>query len=306
MIRSAITLGILYASLNVLIECVQFVYFGALFQRMNPFIFGFLVFGLTSAGLIGWTAIKNPQELRAGFANLQTLIAVNLGAVVTFTCYLWSVQLIEPAITFTISAGCMPIASYIFHRLGMREGGGMRNRTESLGHILLTIAVIFLALATLTGAIGFTRVGPASALLGVVFAVLDGVFFMLILVYSQRLSRAGVGTAAVLGLRMPLYVIVTGAMATTVTHTLSVQHTVIFVFFGFLLSIPPLYLLQKAVPLISTHTLSIIFAFGPFIIFILQFFEGRVDFAAATLVGLALYSAGAILSVTGAAKEHVW
>lgn len=300
MIRSATVLGFTYAVLNVLIECVQFVYFGNLFQRIDPIMFGFLVFAFTSILLIGWTAWRSPKELRAALANPKTLIAVNFGAVVTFSCYLLSVQLIEPAITYTVSAGTMPLSAFLFRWLGMREGGGMRNKAESLGLIFLTAAVVFLAIATVAGYTGFTRGGLLSTFLGVIFAMLDGVFFTLILVYSHRLNVAGVGPAAVLGLRMPLFVIATGTFSATVPHTLSVNETALFVVAGFLLTIPPLYLLQKAVPLVSTSTLSTIFAFGPFVVLALQIFEGRVDFATATLLGLCLYSCGALLSAYGA------
>jgi hypothetical protein len=44
---------------------------------------------------------------------------------------------------------------------------------------------------------------------------------------------------------------------------------------------------------------------GPFVIFGLQVIEGRVDYSAATLIGLAVYFAGAVLAASGAVKATV-
>ena len=74
---------------------------------------------------------------------------------------------------------------------------------------------------------------------------------------------------------------------------------------GLLLTVPPLYTLQKAISMISTLTVSALTALGPFVIFALQMIEGRVDYAPATLVGLAIYFAGALLSAMGAVSASV-
>ena len=45
-------IGVLWGLVFVVIESIQFVYFGGLFQRMSSFEFGFLVFGIASAAFI--------------------------------------------------------------------------------------------------------------------------------------------------------------------------------------------------------------------------------------------------------------
>ena len=72
---------------------------------MNSFQFGFLVFLLTVIVFVGWTAMANPGQLKKALAMPRELIAVNLGAVATLTAYLMSVQLIEPAVAYTIFLG---------------------------------------------------------------------------------------------------------------------------------------------------------------------------------------------------------
>ena len=75
-----------------------------------------------------------------------------------------------------------------------------------------------------------------------------------------------------------------------------------FVLIGLLLTVPPLYTLQKAIAMISTLTVSALTALGPFAIFALQMIEGRVAYSTATLAGLAIYFAGSLLSAAGAVR----
>ncbi len=249
--------------------------------------------------------MKNPDQVRKAFAARRSLLAVNLGAVVTFTAYLLSVQLLEPAITYTISAGSMPITAYVLYRLGLREGENMRNKSEAIGNTLIFCSIIFLGIITVAGLSGFVRGDRSIALLGVFLAIIDGVFFTLILVYSQRLNIAGVGPSAVLGLRLPLYVLVTGFIAyggSEPNQSLPISELGLYVVIGFLLTIPPLYFLQKAVPMLSTLTISALTALGPFVILGLQLVEGRIDYSPVTMIGLAIYMVGAVLSAAGAVK----
>ena len=298
-------LGLIFAFLFVTIESAQFVYFGGLFQQMDLFQFGFLVFGLIALVFIGWAAIFNPQQLKTAFSMPRQLIAVNLGALVTFSAYLMSVQLLEPAITYTISSGTMPITAYVLYRLGVREGEPMRNGPEAVGNLLIFLSIIFLAMITVLGYSGFVRGDSSKAILGILLAITDGIFFTLILVYSQRLNKAGVQPAVVLGIRLPLYVLVTGFVAYGAGRELAPldqSEIVFFVLLGFLLTVPPLYFLQKAVSMLTTLTISAITALGPFIIFMLQMVEGRIDYSQVTLMGLTIYIIGAILASWGAVK----
>ncbi|MEM7170943.1 MAG: hypothetical protein AAF530_12290 [Pseudomonadota bacterium] len=297
--------GVFLALLFVTLEAGQFVFFGGLFQRMSAWLFGFLVFGLTILLFVGWTAATRPEQLRAAIGQPRALIGVNLCAVCALGAYLASVQLVEPAVTYTISSGVMPVTTYVLYRCGIAEGEGMRNRAEAMGNLLLFAGVIFLAAITMLGLSGFVRGGWAAGLSGVLLAVTDGIFFTLVLVFSQRLDRAGVGPGAVLGLRLPLYVLVAGACAAAgldYKETLPPSQIALFVGLGLLLTLPPLYALQRAVALISTLTLSALTALGPFVIFALQLLEGRVDYSSVTLAGLALYFTGSLLAATGAVK----
>ena len=122
---------------------------------------------------------------------------------------------------------------------------------------------------------------------------------------TSATASVDIGAGAVLGLRLPLYVAVAGVCVLydiDYKEPLSASEIALFVFIGLLLTVPPLYTLQKAVSLISTLTISALTALGPFFIFGLQLIEGRVEYSTATLAGLSIYFAGALFSAFGAVR----
>ena len=68
--RAAI--GVIWGLAFVSLEAVQYVYFGSLFQRMSSYLFGFLVFGITTIAFVGWAAIQVPDQLFQGLAGTGT------------------------------------------------------------------------------------------------------------------------------------------------------------------------------------------------------------------------------------------
>lgn len=302
---SPAVIGVIWALAFVLLESVQYVYFGGLFQNMSSFLFGFLVFAIVVTVTALWAALAARDQLRAAFANPGPLIGANISATFAWAAYLGSVQLIEPAIAYTIGAGVMPITAYVAHRLGVPEGEPMRNRVEAIGILALALGIVYLACITVFGLSGFVRGGLWAGVGGVVLAVGDGVLFTIMLIYCQRMDRSGVGPGLVFGLRFPLYVLSAGAVVALGIDTMPAPplgETVLIVAIGLALTVPPLYALQRAVAAVSTLTIGALTAIGPFVIFALQQIEGRVDYSTATLAGLAIYFVGALFAVFGAVR----
>ena len=300
------TVGIILTLVFVTLEATQFVYFGGLFQRMSSFHFGALVFGSMIVLFVGATAIRDPQVLRNAWNNPRPVIAVNLCVVFALGAYLLSVQLVEPAVTYAISSAAMPVTTYVLYRLGVQEAEGMRNLTEGAGTFLLFVSILCLGYITVSGQSGFVRGGGALAAFGGGgLAIVDGVLFTWVLVISKRLNKVGIGPGAVLGLRLPLYVLAASVLTVAgvdAREPVPLADLAFFVLLGLLLTVPPLYALQKAVSMVSTLTISSLTVLGPFVIFALQSMEGRVDYSQATLVGLVTYSFASLLSATGAVR----
>ncbi|WP_371224654.1 hypothetical protein [Roseovarius sp. 2305UL8-3] len=305
---TAQTAGLIWALAFVVLEAAQFVFFGGTFQRMDSFLFGFLVLGLTVITFVGAAILRSPGQVRAAFANPWLLFRINAIATLGWIAYLGSVQLIEPAVAYTIGAGVMPLTAVALHYLGWSEGEALRNRLEILGNILIGLAILSLILVTLMDLSGFVRGGIGAALLGVALAIADGVLFTLLLVYCQRMDRKGVGPSALFGMRFMLYVLTAGVLAATRVNPApvpEVSEMIWIIVAGYALIVPPLYALQRAVALISTLTLGTLTATGPFVIFLLQIFEGRVAQSGPTLIGLCLFFAGAIVAATGATRAAI-
>ncbi|MGB0507004.1 MAG: hypothetical protein ACPGGK_12485 [Pikeienuella sp.] len=306
--NSSVTLIALFCSfVFVSIEAVQYVFFGGLFQAVNSFVFGALMFFAVAVVFIGRAAIVDRPSIRAALARPGLLLLVNLTAIVAWAGYMGAVQLIEPAVAYTIGAGLMPITAWAAYRLGAPEGESLRNKAELAGLLLIISGIGFLTWVTVTGQSGFVRdntwLGSWSGIAGVSLAMADGVFFTYLLMLCRRMNDSGVKPAVVFGLRFPLYVIIAGSVgAATAVGQPPALEMAWLVLLGLILTVPPLFALQYAVAHLSTLTISCITVLGPFIIFVLQIGEGRVEWSGATLVGLLLYSVGAMAAAVGALR----
>ncbi|TIU11336.1 MAG: hypothetical protein E5W49_28220, partial [Mesorhizobium sp.] len=70
---------------------------------------------------------------------------------------------------------------------------------------------------------------------------------------------------------------------------------------GFAIMAFPVFAMQKAISLMSTLSLAAITALGPLFVFLFQLVESRVAYAPATMTGLMIYFAGAVLAAYGGA-----
>ncbi len=104
------------------------------------------------------------------------------------------------------------------------------------------------------------------------------------------------------GLRFPLYIVLSiggVALGLDAKGPVPVADIALAVGIGLVIMAFPIYAVQRAVALVSTLTIGAITALGPLFVFGLQTIEGRVDYAPATLFGLAIYFAGAAIAAAG-------
>jgi hypothetical protein len=104
------------------------------------------------------------------------------------------------------------------------------------------------------------------------------------------------------GLRFPLFLVV--ALAAFLAGVddkgpVPADDMAIAIAAGLVLLAFPVYAVQKAVSLSTTLTIGTAAAVTPLVVFLLQMVEGRVEYSRATLVGLAIYFAGAMLAALG-------
>ncbi|EJT01633.1 hypothetical protein [Rhizobium sp. CCGE 510] len=298
------TLGLIWAFSFVILEAAQAVFFGGVFQDYDSFLIGGAVFGSTATGTLIWAKMRTPDQLKTAWANGASVLGLNLSTALVWITYFFALQMIEPAVVFTVFSGLIAVSVLVAFACGVPEASPLRNRVEGVGLIAIVIGVGYLATITMLGQSGFVRGGWAAAMAGLLLTSVSAVSLTAMMVYSQRLNGLGIAPAAQYGLRFPLYVMMALPAAWFGLDgkgpvDLSGLFAVIMI--GFAIMAFPVFAMQKAISLMSTLSLAAITALGPLFVFLFQIIEGRVAYAPATMMGLMIYFAGAVLAAYGGA-----
>lgn len=297
--------GVVWCLIFLVLDAAQAVWFGSLLQLQDSFAVSFLSFGIATLASLVWVAWKEPGQYRIAARHLGALFGLNLSVVGAWLCYFAAIQRIEPAVAFMLFTGLIPITTIVAAWFGFPEGQRSRNRLEVSGNGLIVIGMLLLALFTLFGFSGFVRGGIFTAIIGLALAALSGVGIALMLLFSQRLDRHGLGPVAQFGLRFPIYLVCAAIgwiAGIDAKGPVAFADLAFAVALGLLLLAYPIYAVQKAVALTSSLTLAAIAATTPVLVFVLQAIEGRVAFSTATSIGLAVCFSGAMLAVWGAGR----
>jgi drug/metabolite transporter (DMT)-like permease len=297
--------GLAWCATFVVLDAVQAVYLGGVLQRIDAFLLGALVFGLSAAGCLAWSWHLRRWQLMTALRDGRALAAMNVAAAGAWLSYFMAIQLIEPAVAFAIFCGAVPLATIAAWYLGIEEGHGARNRTEAAGNVILALGIVLLAGSTLLGWSGFVRGGAEVAAVGVGLAVVAGILITGMLLASNRLDRKGVGPMAQYGLRFPLYVALALAgywLGIDDKGPVALPDIVYAVTIGMAVLAFPAYAVQQAVALTSPLTIGAAAAIAPLVVFALQVVEARVAYSDATSVGLAVYFAGAMIAAVGSVR----
>lgn len=301
-------IGLLFCLAFVSLEAFQATYLGSVFQTVDSFLVGAWVFGVSVVGCTFATAILRPEELAASKREWRIVLTLNAFAALTWTTYFFAVQLIEPAVVFTIFCGMVPLGTVIGAWIGLPEAKGQTGRLSNVGNAAILCSILILGTITAVGLSGFVRGGPLIGLAGTVLAATSGACTAFVILYSVRLNRRGVGPLAQFGLRFMLYTLIAIAAVQLELddkgEPISVQELSVIVLIGLAVIALPLYLVQKAVPLVSPATIAAITAQGPVLVFLMQLFDGRIDYSSATLFGLAIYMICAFIAVCGTAGNE--
>lgn len=298
-------IGLSWCFTFVMLDAIQAVYFGRTLQKLDSFLVGVFVFGLSGVFCLIWVSITDRKQWTIAADNKYSLLGLNLTAAGAWVSYLYAVQLIEPAIAFTIFSGLVPTVTIAAYYIGVPVGQKARNSWEAIGNILIIFGMIILICITIFGYSGFVRGNIDIAIIGLIFSVLAGVLISAMLLFCQHLDNKGMIPMMQFGLRFPLYILLAlGGYIWELDYKgeIDIHLLLIAVGVGMFLLAFPIYAVQKAISLTSALTVGAIAASAPLIVFILQKIEGRVDFSTETLSGLSLYFVGAVIATIGALK----
>jgi drug/metabolite transporter (DMT)-like permease len=299
--------GLLWCFVFVILEAIQAVFFGGLFQRMDSFLVGSLIFGISTVGGLAWIHARRRSQITLALSHRQTLLGMNVTSALSWIAYLLGIQLIEPAVAFAIFSGTLPLTGLVAAWLRVPYATPARNATELWGNVLIGAGVVALSVTTAAGLSGFVRGDLLVALLGIALVVASGIISMAMLLFSYRMNDVGVEPLTQFSVRFPLYILLSiGGYAAGLDHkeTVPAGDTAFAVGVGLLIMAFPLYAVQRAIALVPTITIGAVTALGPLFVFAFQFAEGRVDYAPATLFGLFVFFAGALLATYGSARRR--
>ncbi len=300
-------LGLLLCLVFVTLEAFQAVYLGSVFQNTDSFLVGACVFGISVLACTLVTALFRARELVASFRSWKIVTALNIFAAITWCTYFLAIQLIEPAIVFTIFSGMVPLGTVIAGWFALPEAGVTRQKLHVTGNALLFLALLFLGGVTVFGYSGFVRGSWLAGFAGVVLSAASGLCTAFVILMSARLNGKGVGPLAQFGLRFILYTFLALAAYAIGLDDKGIEMPAFdlaaVVLIGLGVIAFPLYLVQKAIPLLHPSTIAAMTALGPVVVFSMQLLERRVDYSAATLTGLIIYMAGALLAVYGSVSR---
>lgn len=300
------TSGLIWAFSFVILEAVQAVFFGGVFQAYDSFLIGGAVFGFTAAGTLIWAKMRTPDQLKTAWANRASVFGLNLSTALVWLAYFFALQMIEPAVVFTVFSGLIPISVLVASACRVPEASPLRNRLEGVGLIAVMIGVGYLAAITLLGQSGFVRGGWTAAMAGLLLTCVSAISLTAMMIYSQRLDGLGIAPAAQYGLRFPLYVMMAlpaAWLGLDGKGPVDPSGLLAVIVVGFAIMAFPVFAMQKAISLMSTLSLAAITALGPLFVFLFQIVEGRVAYAPATMTGLMIYFVGAVLVAYGGARH---
>ena len=298
--------GLFWCMVFVILDAIQAVYFGGVLQEVDSFLLGGLVFGLSALACILWSAIFRPEQFRFTRLNLAAVIGLNVTAAGGWLFYLLAVQMIEPAVSFTIFAGSVPLVTIAAAYFGVPEAEAPRNRQELIGNSILAVGLLTLAAITVLGLSGFVRGDIIAAVTGLVFSLVAGVLITGMLLYGQRLDRVGLDPVTQFGLRFPLFVLLCAVGVTLGIDSkgpIEIDELFMPVAIGFVVLAFPIYAVQKAISLTTSLTIAALAGTAPLFVVLFQILEGRVTLSFYTTIGLCICFLGSIFGALGAASE---
>ncbi len=290
----------------VILDAIQAVYFGGILQKIDGFLLGGLVFGLSASACLLWTAVVRREQFQIARTAFPAVIGLNVTAAGGWLFYLLAVQMIEPAVAFTIFAGSVPLVTIAAAIFGVAEAEVPRNRQELFGNVMLAGGLVTLAIITLLGFSGFVRGDAFVAASGLGLALLAGILITGMLLYGQRLDRVGLDPVTQFGMRFPLFLVlcVIGVLLGIDSKgPIELGDLVAPVAIGLIVLAFPIYAVQKAISLTTSLTIAALAGTAPLFVFVFQIWEGRVETSFFTTLGLSICFVGSVISALGAASE---
>ncbi|KOX03166.1 MULTISPECIES: DMT family transporter [Micromonospora] len=273
---------LLFAAMSALVD----VYAGNQLQKVDTLSLAAVSFTLCGIFFVGLDLARRGPA--ATFAPLRTrrydVIAINVSTAVTWLSLLFALKYLEPAVVNVVGLAVGPV-------LTVMMGPLLRRGSSVLGaEVAVSVAICgFLALlvwASVTGRSGVGDVGVGAAVIGLALTLVCGVTSTANVIYSKRLSDAGLDPQSVLAVRFFLMMVTTWGFVlvgdpSKLPPALLPGLVVAVIGVGL-----PMYLIQVGIKHTEPITASLISALSPPMAFLLQLPDERLRPSPLTLVGV--------------------
>jgi len=294
------TTGFLLSVVFVGLAAGRDVYFGALFQRVDPLTVALIAFTLCT---LVFLAIALATD-RAGLARLRrharTLAWINATSAIAWLSFFHALRMGEPALVQVVFFGIGPLSVTWIDRLVPGAAPAVRTPGERRLHVGLLAALMFAAIVMLGGWSGLGAQPLGRVVAGLALTVGGGIAISVSTLLSRKVNDGGVRPATLIALRFPGAVVLAAALAaispTRVAHDLTPGVLGVVAAASLLLIVLPSYVNQVGIALASPLTVRAVLAVGPVLVFLLQLLEGRLPSSPATLAACVLYAVFAVAS----------
>ena len=283
---SRISRGVIPLVAFAAISAALDVYAGNRFQTVDPLTVTAISFTLAAAFFLTGEVLRTgaATALRPLRTQRYDVIAINVTTAASWLGLFYALKYLEPAVVNVVSLAVGPVFTVVFGPL-LRRGSSVLT-TEVVASVGIIGLIGVLTWGSITGRSGVGELSTQDAVLGVGLTLVCGLGTAANVIYSKRLSDAGLTPRSVLALRFFLLIALAWAGLATVDEpglAVAFVPSVAIAAVGVAL---PLYLIQVGIRHTEPITVSLLFTLSPLFAFLFQLPDRRLSVSGLTLVGI--------------------
>ena len=292
-------LGPLLIVLFALSQALRDVYFGAVFQGVNPFVAILMAFVVSFVVCAYLTYRRAPEQMAMVRREWRTFAWMNLTTAIAWSAYFFALKHLQPSVVNTLHSAIGPLTVVVLAAFGIHIAQKSTTQAlERLCYLGLAASIVALWWVTLSGRSGLAFLDQPTMLMALGLLLVSGSSITISLLLSKRMNDRGIGTDAVTAGRYLLIILVAIVALTMRPDSIgigSISQFVTLTLAAVLLIALPLYALQLGIArTASALTGHVIRSLGPVFIFMLELVDGRIHYSSATLACICIYSFFAI------------
>ncbi|WP_312872041.1 DMT family transporter [Amycolatopsis dendrobii] len=263
------------------------VFAGNQLQAQDPATVAAISFTLAALFFLGGDMLRRGPA--ATFRPLRDhrydVLMINVTTAVTWLSMLYALKFLEPAIVNVVGLALGPLLTVLVSPV-LRPGTKLL-RTEVVISLFIGVMIAMLVWGSFTGHSAVGERSTADTAIGIALTLLTGLGSVTNVIYSKRLSDAGLKPQSVLAVRFFLMLALTWTLVAVNDHPAVGTAFLPSLMIAVVGVAAPLYLLQVGIKHTEPITASILLTLSPLFAFFLQLPDQRLTPSALTFAGVA-------------------